>query len=196
MSLAGQPVTAPIELKSDETVGPAPDPLVVGGVRLAIHKSGERLSLRVRDEAGVQARAFLGFRWFPIDEKYRVTARFIPDAAPHEVKLPNMLGDIDAYTTEGVVEFALLGKTLRLRPMTSRPKRFYFIFRDESSGHETYSAARFQADALRAIADIRSRRRIPLLVGGTMLYFKALTDGLSALPSADANVRSAIDAGP
>jgi len=143
VSLAGQPVTGPIELKSDETVGPAPDPLLVGGVRLAIHKSGERLSLRVRDDAGAQARAFLGFRWFPIDEKYRVTGRFIPDAAPHEVKLPNMLGDIDAYTTERVVEFTLLGTTLRLRPMTTRPKRFYFIFKDESSGHETYSAARF-----------------------------------------------------
>jgi tRNA dimethylallyltransferase len=59
---------------------------------------------------------------------------------------------------------------------------------------EAYSAARFAADALRAIAAIRGRERLPIVAGGTMLYFKALTDGLSALPPADAAVRAALDA--
>jgi len=58
---------------------------------------------------------------------------------------------------------------------------------------ERYSAARFGADAAAAIAAIRTRGAIPLLVGGTMLYFKALFDGLDALPGADAEVRAAID---
>ncbi len=59
---------------------------------------------------------------------------------------------------------------------------------------ESYSAARFRADALAAVGDIRGRGRVPLFVGGTMLYFKALTEGLSALPRADAGVRARIDA--
>jgi tRNA dimethylallyltransferase len=59
---------------------------------------------------------------------------------------------------------------------------------------ESYSAARFCADALAAIAAIRARGRIPLLTGGTMLYFKALTEGLSALPQADPATRAALDA--
>jgi tRNA dimethylallyltransferase len=59
---------------------------------------------------------------------------------------------------------------------------------------ERYSAARFVADAGAVIAAIRTRGAIPLLVGGTMLYFKALFDGLDALPEADAEVRAAIDA--
>ncbi len=59
---------------------------------------------------------------------------------------------------------------------------------------ERYSAARFRADALVAIAEIRARGRVPLLAGGTMLYYKALTEGLSNLPSADAAVRARIDA--
>jgi tRNA dimethylallyltransferase len=59
---------------------------------------------------------------------------------------------------------------------------------------EAYSAARFVADAERLIRDIRSRGRLPLLVGGTMLYFKALQGGLDAMPSADAVLRAAIDA--
>jgi tRNA dimethylallyltransferase len=58
---------------------------------------------------------------------------------------------------------------------------------------QSYSAARFRADALAAMAGIRSRGRIPLLVGGTMLYFKALREGLSRLPQADAGVRKELD---
>jgi tRNA dimethylallyltransferase len=59
---------------------------------------------------------------------------------------------------------------------------------------EPYSAARFRADAVRLVTEIAARGRIPLLVGGTMLYFKALRDGLSELPPANADVRAAIDA--
>lgn len=59
---------------------------------------------------------------------------------------------------------------------------------------EPYSAARFRADAVRLLTEIVARGRIPLLVGGTMLYFKALRDGLSELPPANADVRAAIDA--
>lgn len=58
---------------------------------------------------------------------------------------------------------------------------------------QSYSAARFRADALAAIAGIRGRGCIPLLVGGTMLYFKALREGLSRLPQADAQLRKELD---
>ena len=58
---------------------------------------------------------------------------------------------------------------------------------------QSYSAARFRADALAAMTAIRSRGRIPLLVGGTMLYFKALREGLSRLPQADARLRQELD---
>ena len=59
---------------------------------------------------------------------------------------------------------------------------------------EAYSAAAFRADALRLMADITARGKIPLLVGGTMLYFKALREGLSPLPQADAALRAELDA--
>jgi tRNA dimethylallyltransferase len=59
---------------------------------------------------------------------------------------------------------------------------------------QTYSAAQFVADATRLIEDIRARGRVPLLVGGTMLYFKALFDGLDAMPASDPAVRAALDA--
>ena len=59
---------------------------------------------------------------------------------------------------------------------------------------DAYSAARFVRDALAAIAAIRGRGRVPIVAGGTMLYFKALTQGLSALPPGNAAVRADIDA--
>jgi len=57
-----------------------------------------------------------------------------------------------------------------------------------------YSAAMFVRDATAAAAAIRARGRLPLLVGGTMLYFKALRDGLDAMPAADPALRSQLDA--
>lgn len=59
---------------------------------------------------------------------------------------------------------------------------------------EVYSAATFRNDALKLMAEITARGKIPLLVGGTMLYFKALQGGLSQLPQADADVRQKLDA--
>jgi uncharacterized protein (DUF1684 family) len=137
----GKPVTGPMDLKDD--AGPNADELAVGDVRMVAHVSGQNRALRVRDPNGPLATGFRGFTWFPIDPKYRVVGRFIKDAEPRSLKVLNTFGDIDSYKTEGVVEFKLLGKTLRVRPFTTRPNRFYIVFRDASSGHETYEAARF-----------------------------------------------------
>ena len=137
----GAPVSEPIVLKDDSS--PEPDELAAGSVRLMVHLSGIRRSLRVWDPEGELARGFLGFRWFDIQPDYRVLGRFIPDGASKDVQVMNTFGDLDRFSTEGVVEFTLGGQTLRLRPFTTRPKRFYFVFRDASSGEETYEAARF-----------------------------------------------------
>jgi tRNA dimethylallyltransferase len=58
---------------------------------------------------------------------------------------------------------------------------------------DRYSAGRFRRDAMQLIGDIRARERLPLLVGGTMLYFRALLHGIAPLPEADAVLRARID---
>ena len=141
VDLKGTRVTAPVVLKDDGA--PGADELVTGTVKMAVHVSGDRRSLRVWDPDGPLARGFKGFTWFPIQSDYRVTGRFIADAAPRAVQVANTFGDLDTFSTQGVVEFTLDGRTLRLRPFTTRPKRFYFVFKDASSGEETYGAARF-----------------------------------------------------
>jgi hypothetical protein len=122
---------------------PPSEEIAVGAVRIVVHVSGDRLSLRVRDPDGEQARAFRGFAWFPIDPAYVVRGRFIADGQPRQLPVVNTFGDVDQYATEGVVAFSLQGQELRLRPFTTRPSRFYFVFRDASSGEETYETARF-----------------------------------------------------
>jgi len=141
VSLNGQPVRTPRILADDGTR--QADILTSGEIRLVVHRSGQRLSLRVWDPNGAAARDFLGFSWFPVQMEYRVRARFIPDPVPRELELVNTFGDLDRFKTEGVVEFTLQEQKLRLRPFTTRPGRFYFIFRDPSGGQETYAAARF-----------------------------------------------------
>ena len=141
VELAGAPVTSPVVLKDDST--PKADELKAGTITIAVHVSGERRSLRVWDPQGPLAQGFKGFTWFPIQGDYRVTGRFIPDAEPRTLQVINTFNDLDSFKTQGVVEFTLNGQTLRLRPFTTRPNRFYFVFKDASSGHETYGAARF-----------------------------------------------------
>jgi uncharacterized protein (DUF1684 family) len=125
------------------------DVIEANGASVVVHRSGARVSLRVRDPNGERTRTFQGFDWFPISRDYRVLGRFIPDPAPRNMPVVNTFGDVDSYETEGVVEFTLNGETLRLRPFTTEPGRFYFVFNDASSGEETYEAARFVYSDLR-----------------------------------------------
>ena len=134
-------VTEPVDLLDDRS--PHEDELVIGDVRLVVHVTGERRVLRVRDPNGPLARGFAGFSWFPIDANYRAIGRLIRDRLPQILSVINTYGDVDEYMSEGVVEFTIDGQTQRLRPFTTRPKRFYFVFRDASSGQETYETARF-----------------------------------------------------
>jgi uncharacterized protein (DUF1684 family) len=119
------------------------DVIEANGATVVVHRSGKRVSLRVKDPNGERARSFQGFDWFPISREYRVVGRFIEDAKPRDLQVVNTFGDVDTYPTEGVIEFTLNGSMLRLRPFTEEPGRFFLVFNDASSGEETYAAARF-----------------------------------------------------
>jgi uncharacterized protein len=141
VTVSGKPVAAPIDAWS----GPE-SPRVefaIGDVTFWVHYSGERRFIRLRDPQSAQAKGFKGFRWFPIDERYRAVGKFIKDPAPKEIPVPTLMGDIESGLTEGLVEFTLNGTTIRMRPITTRPGRLWFIFRDATAGKETYEAARF-----------------------------------------------------
>lgn len=116
--------------------------LTIGGLTLFVHLSGERLAIRMRDRNHVLRREFAGLRWYPVDETYRVTARFVPHPEPVTVQIQNILGDLERYSSAGSVVFTLHGEELRMTPVASG-SQLWFIFRDRTSGTETYPAARF-----------------------------------------------------
>jgi len=128
------------EIKTDGE-GP-PDRLVLGDVQVWVHKSGDRDAIRIRDRNSPLRKTFTGMKWYPIDESYRVEATFDPYDTPKQLKVPNLLGDLDTMTATGDVGFTLHGQPQRMVAVEDG-EELWFIFRDLTSGDTTYHAARF-----------------------------------------------------
>jgi tRNA dimethylallyltransferase len=102
---------------------------------------------------------------------------------------------------EAPVEIVSVDSALVYRGLNIGAAKPTHAVRDRVSHHlidicdptETYSAGRFVTDAMAAIGQIHTRRRVPLLVGGTMLYIRALLHGLAPLPQASAELRAQLD---
>lgn len=135
----GRPVKM-IEVRPD-TSG-SPDVIAVSSLTMHVIQRGKRYGIRLRDKNSRFRREFAGLRWFLVSEVYRVTARFVSYNPPRQISVPNVLGDTEMLPSPGYAVFALGGKEYRLDPVTSGSQLF-FIFRDLTSGKETYPAGRF-----------------------------------------------------
>lgn len=94
------------------------------------------------------------------------------------------------------VDSALIYRDMNIgtaKPTTAQLTQYPHRLIDLRDASESYSAADFCHDALAEIAEIRSNNRIPLLVGGTMMYFKSLIEGISPLPTANIDIRKNIE---
>ena len=118
------------------------DQLVLGDLTLYVHSSGERFTVRLRDKNSPLRKAFTGTRWFPVDESYRAIGKFVPYDKPRPIDIQNVMGDTLKDTMLGYVAFQLGGKDLRL-DIDAASGEVEFVFRDLTSGHETYAASRF-----------------------------------------------------
>jgi hypothetical protein len=144
VTVNGQPVTT-TELKPAGGGRPA-DTVSFGGLSFFVHKSGDRLGIRLRDLNSEIRRNFTGLNWFAPNEAYRVVGRFEPYPSPKPVRVPNILGDLEPYTAPGLVAFTLNGQEHKLEVYDSgsgASRRFFIVFRDLTSGKETYPSARF-----------------------------------------------------
>ena len=138
----GKPVTT-MELR-DDSAG-APDMLALGDLTMFVIKRGERHAIRLRDTKSRMRREFTGLTWYPVREEHRVVATFIPYEPQHSIAIPNILGETERLPCPGYASFSLQGKALRLEPVIEAPgdDQLFYIFRDETSGKETYPAGRF-----------------------------------------------------
>ncbi len=139
ITMGGNPVTS-AELKPDSRT----DRLVIGDLTFFVHASGPRFGIRLKDKNSKLRREFAGLHWFPINEAYRVNAKFTPYSSPREVDTENVLGDHDKTEIAGYVTFSLSGKEYRLdAEQDDNNKELFIVFRDLTSKKDTYPAARF-----------------------------------------------------
>jgi uncharacterized protein (DUF1684 family) len=118
------------------------DQVTLGVLTFYVHQSGDRYAIRMQDKNNALRKRFTGLRWFPIDPSYRVEARYVPYDKPKVVQIQNMMGDFGPDSIPGYVEFELHGQKLRL-DVDIDGLELSIVFRDLTSGKETYGAARF-----------------------------------------------------
>ncbi len=142
LTVNGRSVTASQLYPTRDKNGDEEQTVRIGDVTLWVHHSGDRLAIRLRDLNNAIRKNFTGLTWFAVDERYRVRGRFIPHDEPITVRLPNILGDIEPFTSHGSVTLTVNGQEVTMLPISSG-EQLWFIFRDMTSGTETYPAARF-----------------------------------------------------
>ncbi len=127
----------------DDSDSAGPSLVQVGAITFFVIKRGNRYAVRLRDRNSPARQTFTGRRWFAIDPAYRVTAAFTPHPEPRTVQVMNSLGTLVAMANPGYVEFALNGQRLRLEAFDAAKNELWFIFKDATSGRQTYGAGRF-----------------------------------------------------
>ena len=143
VTMKGKPVVT-AELRPDSR----DDRLTLGSLTLWVHASGDRYAIRMRDPASLLRHDFHGLSWFPVDQSYRVIARFVAYDQPKQVPIQNLAGDSLALPISGYAVFTLHGQEFRLEGQTESDGSLSFVIRDLTSGKETYAASRFlDADA-------------------------------------------------
>ena len=132
-------VTA-IELKDD--LSDNSTVLRYGSLRWFIINRNGKKGVRLRDINSPLVNEFKDIETYPIDEKWKVVARFEPYPSPKIIPIPNIIGSVENDTVSGRLVFILEGKTYTLDPVTEG-NEFFLIFADETNGEETYGAGRF-----------------------------------------------------
>jgi uncharacterized protein (DUF1684 family) len=115
----------------------------IGRLKLFVIRRGEKIGIRLKDPDSEYRRAFHGIDYYPAAEPYRVTAKFVTEK--RSIPILNVLGQTEQSECPGYAVFRLGGKEYRLYPILEEPgaKELFYIFRDLTTGKETYPAGRF-----------------------------------------------------
>jgi hypothetical protein len=143
ITIDGQPASGTTRLLSDADGEPTVVGFNNGDASFIVIKRGERYALRVRDALAATRQQFPGLEYFPISKDYRFQAMFIPNPPGKTIEIMNILGMVENMANPGQVVFSKDGKEYRMEAVDEGDGRLFLIFADRTSGHETYSAARF-----------------------------------------------------
>lgn len=129
-----------IEMKIDLTGNPTI--LEIGSLKWFIIKRDEKYGIRLRDLESELVKYFEGIDRFPIDENWKINAKFFPYEKPKVVEIPTIIGTIEKEFSPGKLIFKIDNKEFALE-LTSAGEKLFLVFADLTSGEETYGAGRF-----------------------------------------------------
>ena len=140
-------VKTPMVLR-DDTDPNGPTIIRMGTLNFQVIKrpdvNGDRFGIRVKDSASEARKDFKGLDYFPVNPAFRIQAHFEPYQPPKKIPITNVLGMTSDETSPGALLFTLGGKTYRIDPILEQgEKDLFIIFKDATSGKETYGAARY-----------------------------------------------------
>lgn len=138
ITMGGKPVDI-AELRPDSKQ----DRLTIGDLTFYVHASGNRFALRLKDKNNKLRREFKGPNWYPVNEAFRVTARYTAFPSLRPVEIETVMGDHAELVMAGYVTFSLAGKQYRLDAEQDESGGLFVVFRDLTSKTETYQASRF-----------------------------------------------------
>ena len=139
MSIQGKPATEMV-LKPDKSGDPTI--LSMANLDLMIIQRGDRFGVRVWNNANPRRAAFPGRRWYPIRPEYNLTARLLPHQGKTSITIPDVTGMDQEMAIAGSLSFSLAGLPLSLIAI-AEDDTLFIIFKDETSGKETYPAGRY-----------------------------------------------------
>ena len=123
--------------KKDMTV------LQIGSIKFNLIIRDTLYGIRFRDLNSELVKSFKGIERFPIDESWKINARFEPYNPPKEIEVPNVLGQISKEKSPGAVVFERDGKTYRIDAVDEGGENLFLIIADQTTGEETYGGGRF-----------------------------------------------------
>lgn len=132
--LNGQPVQ---EAELHIGAGEKQDILSTAAIQLLPIKRGDRLALRLKDTNSKLRSSFVGLKWYPVDEAWRITGTFVPFSAPTKLTFETVIGETEVMDSPGYVTFERAGQTYKLQA-AGQGKRLFFVIRDQTSGKSTY----------------------------------------------------------
>ncbi|MCU1286891.1 MAG: hypothetical protein JWO13_3241 [Acidobacteriales bacterium] len=122
---------------------PDSDKLQSGDLTMFVINRGDKFGIRLRDKNSRMRKEFSGLTYYKIDPKLRIVADFIPYDPPKKIKIPTLLGTSVDQPSPGRAEFVIAGKKFTLEPTVEDADTLFFVFKDTTSGSETYGAGRF-----------------------------------------------------
>lgn len=143
LQLNGKPATSgSLRIDNTKPETNSPDQLKIGHTTLHLMRRSNRLAIRLRDSRHLLIEQFPGEQWYPVDEAFKVTARFTPYETTRSIEITNVKGFTHQGELLGFVEFEIQGHPIKLDVQAESKDEIFINFRDQTSGNETYAAGR------------------------------------------------------